>query len=599
MEICSAVAVLPLGKGSIQISPEREAYNALRQKYESFAEKAKQDFLDRFAEHFIDMDQLHERCSDVAQQYLVEPIDKAIRDLVNFGVMNIDDERFKNTYLLPILTWKEDISEIDEKYLEIVLKAKELAAYRTARSENRGGVIGGGFGLEGAAQGWLAATAINTALVAVGGAFNWADKTLSEMGDKRKKSYLYEAPSTRAKLADSVYRLVSQVHLALVDAVKDLLQKCPFDKVSEEDSGTAERLRVNISKGRITGEEAEKRLIESLTLNPYEPESYLLWLDRYGDEDGLLGLAAQHFGIWEVSERKDEMLLRYEAGLNLSSLEECEISLAKLTSYAFRLGKVNIDREREYISAEIDRFDRERRTFNGVLYESLEEARAAEIQWESDRPDRERRTFNGTLYETLEEAQAAEMQWKDEKSRTFNGTLFATLAETQDAKNEFCRRQAGLAKQNRLALKIIIGLVVLAFILAAVAANRELRTFNGKTYETAEAAQIAKDQWQERSTFNGILYATPAEALAAKTKLEDEQSRTVNGILYETVEAALEAKSKWEDEQNRTVNGIIYETLEAAAKAKEEDEQSRTVNGKIYETLEEAQTAKAKKDETH
>lgn len=350
-----AMATLTLGSGNIQTTSKRDAYTTLRLKYQDLAEKAQQDFLDQFSVHFNNMDQLHVSCTKVAQQYLDGAIDQAIRDLVSIGIMDIDDEFFRNKYLAPYRTWEHDFSEVNDKYLAIILKAEELAKYKAARRENQGGGIsGGGFGLEGAAAGMAIATAANVAIGVVGGVLNLGASALSAMGDGLQKWTLYKAPETKNHLAESIYRLVIQVHFALVD-VADQYHKDTFEKVSEEDKVKAKSLFVNISKGRITGDEAKGLLIESIALNPFEPASYLLWFNLYGDADGHLSNVAEHFGIREISDHKRQMLVEYKDTLKVSTVEECESSLIDLEKYAEKIGYQDIAGERANILTVIDR----------------------------------------------------------------------------------------------------------------------------------------------------------------------------------------------------------------------------------------------------
>jgi cytochrome c5 len=317
--------------------------------------------------------------------------------------MDIDDEYVRNKFLSPYRTWEQDFSEVNDKYLAIILKAEELAKYKAARRDDQGGGIsGGGLGLEGAAAGMAIATAANVAIGVVGGVLNLGASALNAMGDGLQKWTLYKAPETKNHLAESVYRLVIQVHFALVD-VADQYHKDIFEKVSEEDKVKAKSLFVNISKGRITGEEAEGLLIESIALNPFEPASYLLWLNLYGDADGHLSNVAEHFGIRDISDRKRQMLLQHKETLKVSTIEECEASLIDLENYADKIGYQDIAGERTSIVTVIDRLKLEQRTFSGVVYETQE---AAQVQKETVQAQKEelRKTVDGVHYSSREEA---------------------------------------------------------------------------------------------------------------------------------------------------------------------------------------------------
>ena len=430
-----SMAILTLGNGTIQTTPEREAYNALRLKYQNLAEKAQQDFSDRFSAHFSNMDQLHLNCTKVAQQYLDGPIDQAIRNLVSIGIMDIDDERFRNKFLAPYRTWEHDFAEVDDKYLAIILKAEELAKYKAARREDRGGgIVGGGFGLEGAAAGMAVATAANVAIGVVGGVFNLGADALSAMGDGMQKWSLYNDSNTKNHLAESIYRLVFQVHLAIVDAAAQH-QKNVYEKISDEDRLKAKSLFVNLSKGRIAGDIAESYLIESISLNPFEQSSYFLWLDLYGDVDGHLSNVAVHFGIREVSDRKRQMLLQHKETLKVSTAEECEASLIDLENYAKNIAYPDIDAERASLLSMIDSLKLKQRTFNGEVYETPEMAQ--------DLKSLQDRTVDEVIYNTSYEAY--EIRSKKKKVSFFLG-LSIFIAPLPNA---LLTLQSGYSKNSR------------------------------------------------------------------------------------------------------------------------------------------------------
>ena len=444
------MALLALGKGTIQTTPEREAYNALRLKYQDLAEKAKQDFSDRFSVHFSNMDQLHLNCTKVAFQYLDGPIDQAIRDLITIGIMDVDDEQFRNKLLAPYSSWNVDFAEIDDKYMAIILKAEEYAKYKAARREAGGfGIVGGGFGVEGAAAGMAAATAANVAIGVVGGVLNLGADALSAMGDGVQKWSLFNDPKTKSHLAESIFRLVFQVHFAIVDAAVHH-QKFVYEKVSEDDKLKAKSLFVNLSKGRIAGKVAENYLIESIALNPFEPETYLLWFNLYGDKGGRLSNVAEHFGIRDLSNHKRQILKQYKATLTLSPVEECEASLADLEKYATKIGCQDIASERADFLSLIQNLKLEQRTFNGTVYESQAVAEALkEVQ---------DRTVDGVYYESADEANEIRAKKKNV------GFLLGISIFIAPLPNALLTLQSGYSKKVGVLANIYLVIFMLLFL---------------------------------------------------------------------------------------------------------------------------------------
>lgn len=287
------------------------------------------------------MDQLHADCERVAHQYLIDTVDNAIRDLVDNGIMDIDEERFLSQHLPSHLSWASDYQVINEKYMEIVLTAEQLDEYRESRRINSPGFIGGGFGIQGAAQGMAVAAAANVAIGVAHGIFNAGATVLSTIGDIHKKSMLYKDSNTIEHLSASIYRLVFQVHLTIVDIVNARHPTKVFYDVSSEDLAASNGLQENVSKGRITGDKSASILIEAMTLNPYEPSLYDLWLERFGDADCKLEDAANYFGIATLPERKRAMVSRRMDGVSLMDNEELDAYLSEIILYAQSLGIKN------------------------------------------------------------------------------------------------------------------------------------------------------------------------------------------------------------------------------------------------------------------
>lgn len=370
---------LSLGSGTIQVTPEMEAYSSLRQAYVGFANYAKSDFKDHFFERFKDMDQLHTDCEHVAHGYIAGIIDYAIRDLVNYGIMDVDEDRFLNQYLPPHLTWTSDYHIIDDKYMEIVLSSEKLDEYRSLRRENSPGLIGGGFGIQGAAQGIAVATAANVAIGLAHGVFNLGAKALSAIGDAQNKAILFSDNSTVEHLSASIHRLVFQVHFAIVELVNSRSGAIIFDDVSEEDRATSNGLYENVKKGRIVGDKSDECLIGALAINPYEPLLYSLWFDRHGDADGRLEVVAKFFGIDSVTEHKRKLIYNCLDKLRLSHAVDNKPCLTEVEQYAHSLGVINVCDLIPDIIALTEQIDLAHRTVNGQLYVTNEEADSARV----------------------------------------------------------------------------------------------------------------------------------------------------------------------------------------------------------------------------
>lgn len=392
------MTTLLFNSSALTITSERIKYNQIRLKYQALAEEAATRFSADFATTFKNIDDVHNRCTNVVLGMLRDTAELAVKDLVALGIYDIDLSAFEE-YLAPYFDWDEEFAAIDDKYLAIVLKAEELDAYRTQRRQSRGRWVGGGFGFGGAVKGAMQAGAMNLATGAVHGLFNLTAKGISAVGDAMKKQELYANPATKETLVDAVYRALFSVHLALIDAANASKPGTYSGYVSAEDQAKATRLLDNIDAGRVPTDATKQVLLDAFSLDPYNEHFYRLWLTKFDDASGDLEKLEAFFGLSVSAQSKHAMIQAHKATLDFSSPEACDASLPKLQAYAKSIGYTQFDKERQAILATKATREQERRTVDGVTYPS--DQAAAEAR------DAQARTVKGVTYHTHAEAEDA------------------------------------------------------------------------------------------------------------------------------------------------------------------------------------------------
>lgn len=356
--------MLNIASNEIEITPEADAYNSFRLKYQKIAEHAKKDFDDEFS-IFDDIDQLCYELPNITQKYLIGTVDTAIRDLIKLGITDISDELFISQYVIPHLSWKDDISELDDKYMKIILDSAQYEDYRQSTFDNSGRIMGGGFGVEGVVAGMAIATAANLAIGAVSGVFNTANNNLNSIAAKKLKADLFIDSQTRANLADSIYRLVFQVHLAVVDVIREKIDHILYEDVSELNRSKANAIFENIKKDRIPEKDIQKSLLDIIRLNPYIEDLYSFWIDKYGDSDKELWTIAKYYGIRVVNDSKEEIKTNDS---NFISFDN-DVTFTE-----------NDNLDESEVNKEILTID-EDRTFDGKVFNTPEEAHNIKVKY--------------------------------------------------------------------------------------------------------------------------------------------------------------------------------------------------------------------------
>jgi len=520
------------------VSEERKAYNEVRIKYQKIAEDISDEFSNKFYELFNDMDALHTLCPQIASKYLESVTDEAIRDLIFRGITDINDEEFLNSYYSKISTWDNDFSEIDERYMEIILSSEQLDEYRTARRENRGKWVGGGFGLGGAIQGAAGAAAANLAIGAVHGVFNLVGKGITAIGNSMRKSSLYKDPETKEHLVNAVYKMVFDVHMAFVNTVNELSENKISGYITNNDENRAERLVENIKKGRINGVDARKVLLEAISMNPYSENNYALWLNLFGDSDGLLESTAQYYGIHLIKREKERLYLSKKDGLQFDTLDSCKNSLSILEDYVKEIGYQYFSDEKKDIIELAERLEHEhlqqlynskRNSLDLTTSEGCKsslpvlESYAETIGFRGFLSDK---SVIVKLSDKLEQEEKHELFRQKKTSLDFsNIEVFELSWPILESYAKGIGYNLAPDEKSNILNEIVVK-------------DKERRTVNDVLYSTVEMAQEAARAAQETERL------AKESARVEQQRLEELKARTVRGKVYDSIEKVEEERSK-------------------------------------------------------
>lgn len=184
---------------------------------------------------------------------------------------------------------------------------------------------------------------------------------------------------------------------------------------------------------------------------------------------------------------------------NMSSIKEAKIKILGINAEPELTNKYI-----KLLSKEIDELDIRRRTYDGVIYESIELKREAE----------QKGIIEGILKKVDKNSEESLKEVKNEINY---------LDMNENIKKEY------IDKINEMLEKLDI----------------KLRTFNNITYATREEKEDI-----EGRTFNGVLYNTVTEADEARIKQIDIDKRTYNGRTYKTESDVEKAKIK-DEHKNR------------------------------------------------
>lgn len=371
------MSVIKVGNFNLTLSDERVAYAQLRLRYLYDARFEQDEFAKDFFSLFIDADDLFSKFPSYLQEQAREVTEDGLADITAHQIYDIDEAAFGKRLANKLASGQNEIERLFDKYRAIGSSAAELEAERAERAANGPRVIGGGFGIEGAARGIAEAAVANVAIGLVQGIANAAATGVSSVSGRRKKAQLFADPATRDGLAEVVFDVVYRAHLVVAEIVNERSAEPVFAPVTLADAGRAAAFLSNVSKDRVPVEERPSVLFRALGLDPFSKDIWFEWLNRFGDQDGSLAVAAEAIGIVELPERKGALVAQRLAALPQSTPEECQSAVAKLNDYAAFLG-FDAELEQNLLIAKAEELDEQRRSYRGEVFATEEEAKAAE-----------------------------------------------------------------------------------------------------------------------------------------------------------------------------------------------------------------------------
>ena len=460
------MAELRLGARVFHTSAQRDALAELRKGYVELAQRHRTLFLDGFDPE-ESADALFTRFPALVGAVLDETVAMAASDVARNGVYHLSDTVLRAQIEASVDGDSAAFDALHDRYLTIIGAATEGDARRTAAREGRARIVGGGFGIEGAAQGMTTAAVANAAIGLVHGLANVGAKAGAAIGDRRKKRELMQDPATRAELARFLAVIAIEGYRVAAAAVNSELGAARFDLVTPAASARGDALCANISAGRVPEAEIEAVLAEAIAANPFADRGWQLWIERLGDADGGVERSAEALGATALGPYKAILMAATRDALDWSTPERCAESGAVLEARGKALA-VPFAPYRETIDRRAAELDVERRTFEGTLFATSQAAADARAAYE----DRRARTAGDTEYQTIAEAVAAREAAADAASRTFAGTVFATPADAETA-----RRRQDRAFSIFLWLAIVLGPLPSAFLTLQKGFNTRQRLF--------------------------------------------------------------------------------------------------------------------------
>lgn len=455
------MANLKIGMLSLNTSIERDNFSLLRYRYVQLGEKCQSRLTDNYAK-FNNADDLFEFLPELINKIYMEVTEMVAHDLAERRIYDISEKAIRSELESRAENGAINFSRVQDAYFKILGMSKELDAQREYAKNNRPHIVGGGFGVEGAAKGIAQATVANAAIGLVYGLANLTAKAASSLGDQQKKRELLNDPATKAELGDFLKQIALLGCDLVADTVNQGSERAEFETVTADSRDKSAAILENVLAGRVPDENVKSVLLQALTLNPFNDMVWIFWLKHFGDHDGSLAASADLVRIVAVKFEKVNLFAERKRELSWNTPEECLGNLNTLEKYANWLG-VPFDDERILIEKRAEELDLQRRTFNGVIYPTADQAAVARKAYH----DQLERTVDGVIYDTHTGANEARENVRlkiisASRSNNFFGWFLLAYRRFRDVDGRSSRQEFFM---------FLIFVLIVFFILIVVAAN--------------------------------------------------------------------------------------------------------------------------------
>lgn len=364
----------------LNISPERNVYNAIRKKYKALAFTASEKFRQMDLK-FVDISDLVNNAPNAFIVAIEDVLMEVLQDIISVNIYDVDkqkviDDAFNGTYFDEFsLAYKEFSGRANI----ILSNLNDSKLYREYKKENRprwqSATIGGN-----AINAWsnqLDAAAMNFAEGMAYSVINAIGNSIDEANAKKALESTFKDKKLRDNLIYSVYESAFNLHLLLIA----IINQANIGIVNDEEKNQANAMYNNFMSINLTPEKKEYFIKKIFELNPYEKKFYKGLIDKIGDEDNSFSKFADYFCI-DAYKLKKELIIEFSTNHLGSTEDDAYKCKSETLKYANHIGLTenDIDEAKSIIDIQLKKLDKIYRTVDSIEFDTRTEADRAKSE---------------------------------------------------------------------------------------------------------------------------------------------------------------------------------------------------------------------------
>jgi len=284
------------GKSKLDITEDLEAYNNFRNTFVPFADEAARKFEEQYKSENHGLGGLVKNFDKQVMNAITPVLMNCSKLLFENGIYDVNKDIFLDQYCTRYISVVDSFQKFVDKYYEIKNDNEATKMYRNERKASRGMIVGGGFGLSGAAKGMVTAGALNMASGFMHSIANGIGNMFSDSACRKKMDAIFYDHNTLEELKDAVWESAFNMHYAYLDVLEERTGK-RINKFEKDAYQKAEAICKNIVNLQPDYESVQPAICQMLLAHPYEFDFYCVIIAQYGDENNYLQKIGEFFHV--------------------------------------------------------------------------------------------------------------------------------------------------------------------------------------------------------------------------------------------------------------------------------------------------------------
>lgn len=272
--VMNPVIVKGLGR-NVEFPQDINEYIKIRNMYMTLAVEDAMKFYDNINRNYKTLNEFIKQVPRDIDKLYYSFINRITSDLNNRGCFQISEYEIVCKMKEKIGVWAEAFEAFVEAYDNITGEYTERIIYQTMERNNRGKIIGGGFGLAGATKGIITAGAINTTVGFFNSIFDSMTDSQNRSNMQKKKEQVLKNEDMRQNMATAIYFDIFMMHYVHITIINEKMNK-QFPMYTIEMYNQAETLYHNIDTEKVSKQKIKDAIVNLIKLYPFESKYYEL-----------------------------------------------------------------------------------------------------------------------------------------------------------------------------------------------------------------------------------------------------------------------------------------------------------------------------------